>query len=74
MGDREDQFIPLLTTNILPMAVLSYFEFLEENLVWNRFYVVEKRLVFSVAVSEMCLCLQQLQVRFLFIQMFQSIM
>ena len=35
---------------------MSYFELLKQNLVCDRFYVVKKRLAFSVAFSEiMCL-------------------
>ena len=32
MGDIEDNFSLLLSTNILPMTIMNYFEFLLQNI------------------------------------------
>jgi hypothetical protein len=58
MGDVEDNFILLLPTNILPMAVLSYFELLLQNILCVTDYIqlITWLLVFLFQVLSMRQC------------------
>ena len=65
MGDIENEFIPLLSTNILSITALELFWiFVAKLTVWNRFYGVNKDTIFFgwFQWDNVCLCLHKLKI------------
>jgi len=58
MGDMEDNFCLLLSTNILPMAILNYFEFLLQNILCatDCIMLIMRLLVFFFQVLSLRQC------------------